>query len=297
MNDFYGGGRRALVTVSGSEGKYLKQVERELKLRNYSTKSISAYLVNLRAYFEYLHIERRRPDLDAIKDFLIQMHEKKYAPQSVNLALNSIKFFYKNILGNPFKIDIKCAKKTLKLPVVLSRAKILEMIEVTKNVKHKLLLSIAYGAGLRVSEVVKLKVEDVDFASGIMRISESKGRKSRLTVLPERIRGDLLIYLKDRSDGGVAGEFVFPSNWGGRLSTRSCQKIFESSLKKISGGELLLKKGASFHSLRHSFATHLLENGTDIRVVQKLLGHASIKTTEIYTHVSEDVIGRVKSPF
>lgn len=286
-----------IITVSGSEGRYLKQVERELKLRNYSPKSISAYLVNLRAYFEYLHMERRRPNLDAIKDFLIKMHEKKYAPQSVNLALNSIKFFYRNILASPFKIDIRCAKKTLKLPVVLSRAKILEMIEVTKNKKHKLLLSLAYGAGLRVSEVVKLRVEDVDFVSGILQVVASKGRKSRLTILPERIRGDLLIYLKDRQDGGIAGGLVFPSNRGGRLSTRSCQKIFENSLRRTIGGELLLKKGASFHSLRHSFATHLLENGTDIRVVQKLLGHSSIRTTEIYTHVSEDVIGRVKSPF
>lgn len=292
-----------------AEGEmYLKEVERELKLRNYSNKTIRSYLTYLGQYFAYLKANPKNPDIDAIKDFLIFMHDSKYSPQTVNLALNAVKFFYVNILGNPFPIKIKCAKKTMKLPVVLSREVILKMIEVTKNRKHKLILALSYGAGLRVSEVVELRVRDFDFEGGMIHIRESKGGRSRITILPERLVSELHSYLKDELIWGFdncpwcvaeglnkvdPNEYFFPSNRGGGLTTRSCQKIFDRVLKGVGMGGC----GASFHSLRHSFATHLVESGTDIRIIQKLLGHKSIKTTEIYTHVSDETIRKVDSPF
>lgn len=308
--------------IMAAEGeKYLKEVERELKLRNYSSKTIRSYLTYLKQYFFYLKINSKKPNLDAIKDFLIFMHDSKYSPQTTNLALNAVKFFYVNILGNPFPINIKCAKKSLKLPVVLSREMILRMIEVTKNRKHKLILALSYGAGLRVGEVIKLRVRDFDFEGGMIHINESKGGKSRITILPERLKEELHDYLKDELIWGFdncpwcvaeglnkadPNEYFFPSNRGGGLTTRSCQKIFDRALKSVLSEDSILDKngenfamysGASFHSLRHSFATHLVESGTDIRVIQKLLGHKSIKTTEIYTHVSYETIRKVNSPF
>jgi len=294
------------------------KTERELRLRNYSPRTISSYLTYLKEYLNFIKITDKRPDVEAIKDFLLKKHEEKYSPQTINLALNAIKFFYKNIAGDPFRIEIKCAKKSLKLPVVLSKNEISRMLEVVRNQKHRLLLSLAYGAGLRVSEVVKLKINDLDFERGIIRVCGTKGGKSRITVLPDKLREELKGFIEkndsekiascidcgsengdwsnnDLNGGGVGGchlnNYVFPSNRGGRLATRTAQKVFFHALEK-SG----LNKQASFHSLRHSFATHLLENGTDIRYVQSLLGHQSIKTTQIYTHVSESALVGIESP-
>jgi len=149
------------------------------------------------------------------------------------------------------------------------------------------MLSISYGAGLRVCEVINLKIEDVDSERNLIHIKQSKGGKDRVTILPEKIKDDLknLMYANDNQ------RYLFESERGGNLTTRTAQKIFEQALKR-SG---IIKK-ASFHSLRHSFATHLLENGVDVRYVQELLGHKNIRTTQIYTHVTNMALRNIKSP-
>lgn len=187
----------------------------------------------------------------------------------------------------PQKINLKFAKRSKKLPIVLSREEINKIIEVLPNKKHKLLISLAYGAGLRVSEVINLKVKDINPEELTIHLKDAKGKKDRITIFPEKIKFDIINIM----DGKDKNNFIFESERGGKLTERTAQKVFENALKK-SG----IQKDATFHSLRHSFATHLLENGVDIRYVQELLGHQNIRTTQLYTRVTNPSIKKIKSP-
>lgn len=266
---------------------FLNKTIIELKIRNYSPKTIKSYLYALKEYFPFKKDNLERLDLENIKKFLLQKQKANLSPQTINLYLNAIKFFYREIVKYSGKIDIKYAKRSKKLPVVLSRNEIVKIISGTNNTKHKLLLALAYGAGLRVSEVVSLKVKDVNLEELTIHIKQAKGKKDRNTIFPERLKTDIqnLIAGKDKND------FVFASERGGKLTTRTAQKIFEKSSKKAR-----IKKEATFHSLRHSFATHLLENGVDVRYVQELLGHQNIRTTQRYTQVTNPSLKNIKSP-
>ena len=191
------------------------------------------------------------------------------------------------MLKDPQKIDLKFAKRSKKLPVVLSRAEIERIIKATDNAKYKLMISLGYACGLRVSEVVNLRVADLDIDELVVHIKAAKGKKDRISVLPEKLQSDLRNVIAGKD--GV--DFVFASNRGGKLTTTSLQKMFRKSLAQTK-----ISKPATFHSLRHSFATHLLENGTDVRYVQELLGHANIRTTQIYTPVTNPKLKNIKSP-
>jgi site-specific recombinase XerD len=191
------------------------------------------------------------------------------------------------VVKNQQKIDIQSAKKPKSLPIVLSRDEIRKILESLKNAKHKLLLSLAYGSGLRVSEVVALKVQDLDFEELTVLLKQAKGQKDRISVMPQGLIDDL----KNLVAGKEKGDFVFASERGGKLTERTAQKVFENALRKAG-----IKKDATFHSLRHSFATHLLENGVDVRYVQELLGHQNIRTTQIYTQVTNPKLKNIRSP-
>jgi site-specific recombinase XerD len=171
--------------------------------------------------------------------------------------------------------------------VILNRKEINKIIEVTDNKKHNLILTITYGAGLRVSEVVNLKVKDVDTNNLTLHIKKAKGKKDRITIIPEKIKDDLEMIINSKKPD----EYVFPSERGGKLTTRTVQKIFTNAMKNAE-----IRKDATFHSLRHSFATHLLENGVDVRYVQELLGHQNIRTTQRYTQVTNPKLRDIKSP-
>ena len=157
-----------------------------------------------------------------------------------------------------------------------------------ENEKHRLFLALAYGAGLRISEVVTLKVKDFDLKNLIIHVKQAKGKKDRITIFPDKLKNKISFLIKEKTKN----DYLFISERGGKLTTRTLQKVFENGLNKAR-----IKKDASFHSLRHSFATHLLENGTDVRYVQELLGHANIRTTQIYTKVTNPVLKNIKSPF
>ena len=174
------------------------------------------------------------------------------------------------------------------MPVVLSRKEIEGIISKIYNQKHKFVIILGYAAGLRISEVVNLRVKDIDLEELTIHIKNAKGKKDRITIFPKKLISGLreLIFDKKRND------FVFESTRGGKLTTSSLQKILKNALRK-SG----IKKDATFHSLRHSFATHLLENGTDVRYVQELLGHQNIRTTQLYTQVTNPNLKNIKSPF
>jgi integrase/recombinase XerD len=265
----------------------LEKIENELKLRNYSRKTIKSYLGCLSDYFNSIKTVKKDPEVALIKRYLLEKQAKGQSPQTINLHLNAIKYFYRDIFKSSIPIEIKFSKTSKKLPVVLSRNEIERIIASIQNEKHSLLISLSYGAGLRVSETVNLRIRDINFDELIIHLKDAKGKKDRITIFPEKLKADLheLTALQH------GNEFVFESERGGKLTERTAQKIFENALEK-SG----IQKNASFHSLRHSFATHLLENGVDVRYVQELLGHANIRTTQLYTKVTNPALKNIKSP-
>jgi site-specific recombinase XerD len=265
----------------------LDKTDRLLRLRNYSPKTRKAYLNYINEYITFSKKAGIKNKQKAIEEFLLDKHKRKQSPQTINLALNSVKFLYAEILKDPHKIDLKFAKRSKKLPVVLSRAEIEKIIQATDNPKYKLMISLGYACGLRVSEVINLRVADLDVDELVVHIKGAKGKKDRISVLAEKLQNDLQNIVAGKNNK----DFVFASNRGGKLTTTSLQKMFRKSLAKAN-----ISKLATFHSLRHSFATHLLENGTDVRYVQELLGHSNIRTTQIYTQVTNPKLKNIKSP-
>jgi len=265
----------------------LELTKDELVLRGYSQNTISGYLGCLTDYFKFKKVHLNILDVENIRQFLIKKQKRNYAPQTVNLYLNSIKFFYHRVVKSPTKIKLRFIKKTKRLPVILSRIEIDRIISSIRNSKHKLMVSLAYGAGLRVSEVVSLKVQDINLDELVIQVKFSKGKKDRITVFPERLK----TMIQNLMAGKNKLDLVFESERGGKLTTRTAQRVFSNALK-----EAKIYKSASFHSLRHSFATHLLENGIDVRYVQELLGHSNIQTTMIYTKVTNPSLKNIKSP-
>ncbi len=265
----------------------LNNTDRALRLRNYSPRTKSAYLLYIKDYITFSKRAEFKNKQQAVEDFLLDKHKQGKSPQTINLALNAIKFLYHEVIKDPQKIDVRYAKRSKKLPIVLSRAEINKIIEATENPKYRLMISLSYGCGMRVSEVVNLKVADLDIDDLVVHIKGAKGRKDRISVLPEKLQNDL----RNSIAGKYMSEFVFASNRGGNLTTTSLQKMFRQSLTKAK-----VHKPATFHSLRHSFATHLLENGVDVRYVQELLGHQNIRTTQIYTQVTNPSLKNISSP-
>ena len=264
----------------------LDKTERVLRLRNYSPKTRKAYLLYIKEYIRFSKNAKIKNKQKAIEEFLLDKHKRKQSPQTVNLALNAVKFLYAEVLKDSQKIYLKFAKRSKKLPVILSRTEIEKIIQATDNPKYKLMISLGYACGLRIGEVINLKVKDLDINELVVHIKDAKGKKDRISVLPEKLQDNLrnIIATKNSSD------FIFTSNRGKKLTATSLQKMFRKSLAKIK-----INKSATFHSLRHSFATHLLENGTDLRYVQELLGHSNIRTTQIYTQVTNPKLKNIKS--
>ena len=264
------------------------QFELELKIRNYSSRTVESYCRCIKEFLqEFDEGQVVGLNVNLIKKFLLEKFEKGLAPSTVNVYLNAIKFLYRRVLGVKVRIPISFAKRNKKLPVVLSKEEVMKVLFEVRNLKHRLMLALAYGSGLRVSEVVNLKVSDLDFAYAIILVRNAKGAKDRYTILPEAVLGDIPKMLKERGKR----DYVFPSSRGGKLTTRTLQKIFQEALQKSR-----INKDATFHSLRHSFATHLLENGENLKTIQQLLGHSNIKTTQRYTHVSSEFMRKTKSP-
>jgi integrase/recombinase XerD len=249
----------------------LDKTDRVLTLRNYSPKTRKAYLLYIKEYIKFSKNAGIRDKQKAVEEFLLDKQKRRQSPQTINLTLNAIKFLYSEVLKDSQRIDLKFSKRSKKLPIILSRTEIEQIIEATENSKYKLMISLGYACGLRVSEVVALKVSDLDIDELVVHIKEAKGKKDRISVLPEKLKNDL----RNLIAGKNAHDFLFGSNRGGMLTTTSLQKMFRQSLAKTN-----IQKSVTFHSLRHSFATHLLENGTDVRYVQELLGHSNIRTTQ-----------------
>ncbi|MEW6610762.1 MAG: site-specific tyrosine recombinase/integron integrase [Patescibacteria group bacterium] len=260
---------------------------REMELRNYSKKTIAAYTSVVKNLFTFYKKPLRDLTREEIKEYLYQKQQKNLSSQTIALAANAINFLYSQIYKRQDFEKIRHPKRSQKLPEVLSHSEIEKILEQIDNIKHRTLIACAYGAGLRVSEAVRLRVQDVDVFHRTIMVRQDKGRKDRMTVLSEKIVTDLEKILAGRE----GRDWVFQSERGGRLTEATAQKVFYAALKRTG-----ISKHATFHSLRHSFATHLLENGVDVRYVQELLGHANIRTTQIYTKVTNPSLKNIRSP-
>ena len=207
---------------------------------------------------------------------------------AVDQAINALRFLYVEMYHRDFVLkDVPRPKKERKLPVVLSHSEVLQIAQTIQNPKHRLMIELMYAAGLRVSEIVKLRVQDVNLEELTLFVRASKGKKDRLTVFSESLKDAL----RRQMDGKGARDLVFPGEHGGGLTPRTVQKVFNTALKASE-----VRKNAFCHSLRHSFATHLLDVGVDIRYIQSLLGHARLQTTSIYTKVRNPNLLKIKSP-
>ncbi|MBI4272249.1 tyrosine-type recombinase/integrase [Candidatus Uhrbacteria bacterium] len=262
-------------------------LHQEMRLRNYSPKTVKAYTRVIGDLYKKVKKPLRELSESDIKTYLLGLHDRGLSSQSVALATNAINFLYRDIYKRKDYTPLRHPKRSQKLPVVLTRTEIERLIAQSKNLKHRLLLAISYAAGLRVSEALSLRVRDIDLQELIITVRQGKGCKDRRTVLSQKLISDLSSLIMGRDDKS----YLFESERGGKLTSETASAVFRSSLKKAG-----IKKDASFHSLRHSFATHLLENGVDVRYVQELLGHANIRTTQIYTHLTNPALKNIKSP-
>jgi site-specific recombinase XerD len=276
------------VVESGLSPSF-EDLRKELLSRKYSYKTVKGYLYYNRDFLNFIGKTPANINDSDIKDYLFYLaEEKQSATSTLNQAINALKFYYGTMLKKKFVYEVKRPRKDKKLPIVLSKEEVAKILSSVDNIKHKAILMLVYSAGLRVGEVVKLKVEDIDSKRMLIHIKGSKGRKDRYTLLSEKALNILREYWKRYK----SAKWLFEGAKAGRyLSTRTVQVIFEHAKEKAG-----IKKDVTVHSLRHSFATHLLEGGTDLRYIQELLGHAHSKTTEIYTHVSTKSIGKIKSP-
>jgi len=261
----------------------------ELLARKYADRTIELYAYFTRDFLEYAHKFPDAVTSDDITRYLSQKERIERASTStLNLAISALRFFFSVILGRPLLDGRKRPKDSRRLPLVLSKNEIDRLLDAPLNLKHRLLLTLCYSAGLRVSEVVSLSLSDIDLTRNVIYINRGKGRKDRYSVLSRKAVALLEQYIKEFRPR----TWLFPGfTFGEHIHVRTAQKIFEICIDRAG-----IEKKISIHSLRHSFATHLLENGTDIRFIQELLGHSSTKTTQIYTHVACIDSLRLRSP-
>jgi len=262
----------------------------KLIIENYSEQTIRNYVSSLKLFLEYISRLNIKEVTDKeIQDYLyFCKSNKNYSFSSMKQVIAAIRYLYLKIFNKPVPkaLNIELRKPST-LPTVLSPKEISKILQVTKNIKHKAILLLIYSAGLRLGELLNLKICDIDPESMKIHVRQSKGKKDRYIMLSE----NMLKLLRDYYKIYKPKEFVVEGLNGGKYSPKSVQSLFKRALKKAG-----IKKKASVHTLRHSFATHLLDEGTDIRYIQELLGHKRLETTQIYTHVSSYSINKIKSP-
>ncbi|MBI4787484.1 MAG: tyrosine-type recombinase/integrase [Chloroflexi bacterium] len=271
----------------------IKRVDDELVLRGMAYGTRKSYGQHLRNYFDWLKAKQIAPESatrEQIREYLVQLAQSGRVSAAYCIgARAAIIFLYEPTLKQGERVrDLPRMKRPSQLPTVLSKDEVAKILRVTSFLKHKALLVTAYSAGLRVGEVVRLKIYDIDSKRMKIRVTAGKGAKDRDTLLSETA----LRILREYFQAFKPEVWLFPGEeHDDHLSERAAQEIFRDAKKKAG-----IRKPATFHTLRHSFATHLLEDGVDMRYIQELLGHGSIKTTERYTHVSENALGRITSP-
>lgn len=268
--------------------EFLKRVETELKISKSSPHTISNYLI---ANSSFLNFIKKNPEVIKDQDVKLFMAEKlsNKASMSIILFLSALKYAYISILKFDPTLGIKRPKREKRIPEVLSKDEVRKFLDNIENAKTKLMLSMIYACGFRVSELVNLKVSELDFNENIGHVRMGKGRKDRVFNIPLNLKKLLEKQAQQQIENNQP--YLFSST-NEKMSERNLQKLLKKAAEKAG-----IKKDIHPHTLRHSFATHLLENNVDIRKIQELLGHADLSTTQIYTHVSTEELKKIKSPF
>jgi len=270
----------------------LEKTLQELNLKGFSRKTLKIYKNQITSFFERTCLLPGEVRPEDIKLYLEKLQKitgcsRSSAVQCISALKNFYRFGFPSVDANPAD-KIPFPKKEKKYPDILSKEEVKSIISAVTNKKHKFLLLLTYSGGLRVSEVVRLRKTDLDFGRNLIHIRQAKGGKDRYVMLAEKVKA----YFKEYQEDFIIKEWLFPgANPGTHLSVRSAQMVFNRARDKAG-----ITKNVSLHSLRHAFATHLLEDGTDLRYIQELLGHSSSRTTEIYTHVTRTDIKNIKSP-
>ena len=269
--------------------KLRQKMIRVMDLRNLSDHTKRAYLAAVTRLVKYYRRSPEKITDTMIEDYLLYLkNEKKNAPATCYSALNGLRFFYTHVLDRQIAVDFRMTKKPRRLPTVLTKKQVWELICTPPNLKHRMILMTTYAAGLRAGEVIRLKTEHIDSERMLVKV-KGKGSKDRYTMLSPKLLGELRSYYKKYRPK----TYLFPSTYKKTkpLAYETVREVYEKARKKVG-----IKNGEGLHTLRHSFATHLLEAGYDIRKIQVLMGHTRLTTTMIYLHVSRETLSKVPSP-
>ena len=283
-------GKEVLSNINVINQPALQKFVETLQLKAYSQNTITTYR-NEFAQLLYILKSKNVDELDAERlrsYFLYCLNTLKLSENTLHSRINAVKFYFETVLRrDKFFFEIPRPKKPSILPKVINIRDIKKLFEVTTNLKHNTMLKLCYGMGLRVSEIVAIKIKDIDSERMQVFIERAKGKKDRYVNLPESVLLQMRSYFKEFKPK----IYLFEGQFGGMYSVRSAQQVFSDALEKAN-----INKTVGIHGLRHSFATHLMESGTDVMFIQKLLGHNDIKTTLRYVHVSKKDIKNIKSP-
>ncbi len=267
-------------------GNTFDNLAQEMRIRNYSEKTAESYIRYNQEFLRFCGKDPREVKAEDIKNYLDFLAQERSA-STVSVAYNALLFYYKTIWRRSFFVNLPHPRKEKHLPVVLSKEEVQRMIDALKNPKHHCIVSMLYATGVRVSELTHIKMMDIDLDRMILRVYQGKGKKDRQTLIPKLLAETL----KNQQRLKQPSDFLFTNGRGSRLTEATIQKVVAQAARLAGVGKIV-----SPHTLRHSFATHLLENGTDIRYIQELLGHAKLQTTQIYTHVATSNLKNIVSP-
>ncbi len=262
-------------------------LRQEMKLRGFSEKTVESYVHYVDECLRFVGTDPRSAAQADVRAYLGYLADNNYSASTINTAYSALLFYFGKILQRRFFFNLPRSRKEKHLPVVLSKEEVKKMIEVLTNPKHRCVVSMLYATGVRVSELTHIKMRDIDLDRMMLRVFQGKGKKDRMTILPLSLKD----VLKNQQRLKRPDDYLFTNGRGSKLTEATIQKIVAQAAQKAG-----VSKTVSPHTLRHSFATHLLENGTDIRYIQELLGHAKLQTTQIYTHVANTVLRGIKSP-
>lgn len=283
-------GVRVQEKISDENFQELMRYKNMLILKGFAQNTIRTYC---NEFAQLLQILQNHPVQDLtparLQSYFLYCHQELgHSENQIHSRMNAVKFYFEKVLHrDKMFFDIPRPKKPQLLPKTLTKSEIKKLFSVTENLKHRLILQLGYGMGLRVSEIAALRISDIDSEARRVLIQQSKGKKDRYTNLPESILEELRTYYRQYRPQN----FLFEGTAGEAHSVRSIQQVFKNAMRKAG-----INKSVGIHGLRHSYATHLLEHGTDIRLIKELLGHHNIKTTEIYTHVSDVQRNKIQSP-
>jgi site-specific recombinase XerD len=262
-------------------------LDEEMRIHGLSEKTRKSYTRYVKNSLIFSGCSPRDINQDHIRRYLAHLQKTDHSPSTLNTVYSALQYYFERILHRKFFASIPRSREPKKLPSVLSIEEIKKLMDILKNPKHNCIIKLLYGTGMRVSELTHLRMNHFDFDRNCIHIQRSKGAKDRIVMLPQTIR-DILLHQRDLK---MPNDFLFTNGRGGRLSEKVIQIIVGKAAEAAG-----ITKSVTPHTLRHSFATHLLESGTDIRYIQDLLGHAKLETTQIYTHVSAQAARKISSP-